>query len=636
MDGEGTQQQAAACLPVPGVGSREALGVQELSMIETKIFKDPEGLKLFQEYASDIADPKACKIHFAEQEQYLRQLEAEGAQPEPSDLGEDMQLVVPVASYVIKTVRKDSGRKVFINVCHSEKMEQPSSSPAQEPDMPRRTQWLIPNAISPPRDGTDRKGQACTVFDLVVHTVTVQIALENRTFRVRLPCLADNVYERGTGGKQGEQQEEGQGLVADTACEQVERREGYRVSRQVVHPKLTFKESPGLGEPRVTSIPQGKPVQAGPGSSSCSRGPSAPHAASAAAAAGSQGSHPGTASSGQGSRPPSDSKAASTAAAAGRRGSNSGMPRASPAAEAGTHLLGKVAGTQGSSRSAEASSSLTSQGSPACPPRQSSWAKGSSWATEGSSTKASPETQKGPAPAQPDAAGNSGNTAASCKGLTGTEVNADAGISRSPSKAKARSSPQPAAADDSGDRIASYRGLIGTEAEPEVHLLHSGQHDLATSWGDANRNLYVDVSRPKELKVRILLPGLKGAAQITLDVEPRSVSAHVAGKYRLDALPLPYEVDTERFRATFNIDKQALQLTLTVVPPSSTSTRHPAQADSTSAAQPERLAAGPGSDGSSRSGGEQSLWPLMLRLLPTHVAMEGLRQEITPSRLLPR
>ncbi len=109
--------------------------------------------------------------------------------------------------------------------------------------------------------------------------------------------------------------------------------------------------------------------------------------------------------------------------------------------------------------------------------------------------------------------------------------------------------------------------------------------------------------------MRILLPGLKGAAQITLDVEPRSVSAHVAGKYRLDALPLPYEVDTERFRATFNIDKQALQLTLTVVPPSSTSTRHPAQADSTSAAQPERLAAGhlaarPGSDGSSRSGGE--------------------------------
>ena len=31
-------------------------------MIETNIFKDTEGVKLFQEYASDIADPKACKI----------------------------------------------------------------------------------------------------------------------------------------------------------------------------------------------------------------------------------------------------------------------------------------------------------------------------------------------------------------------------------------------------------------------------------------------------------------------------------------------------------------------------------------------------------------------------------------------
>ena len=109
--------------------------------------------------------------------------------------------------------------------------------------------------------------------------------------------------------------------------------------------------------------------------------------------------------------------------------------------------------------------------------------------------------------------------------------------------------------------------------------------------------------------MRILLPGLKGAAQITLDVAPRSVSAHVAGRYRLTALPLPYEVDAERFRATFNIDKQALQITLTVVVPPSTSTRHPAQAESTSAAQPghlaaEFLAAQPGGDGTSRSGSE--------------------------------
>ena len=63
--------------------------------------------------------------------------------------------------------------------------------------MPRRIQWLIPNAISPPRDGTDRKGQACTVFDLVVHPVAVQFALETKPFRVRLLCHAAVVYEQG-------------------------------------------------------------------------------------------------------------------------------------------------------------------------------------------------------------------------------------------------------------------------------------------------------------------------------------------------------------------------------------------------------------------------------------------------------
>ena len=63
--------------------------------------------------------------------------------------------------------------------------------------MPRRTHWLIPNAISPPRNGTDRKGQACTVFDFVVHPVAVQIALGKKAFRVRLLCHADVVCERG-------------------------------------------------------------------------------------------------------------------------------------------------------------------------------------------------------------------------------------------------------------------------------------------------------------------------------------------------------------------------------------------------------------------------------------------------------
>ena len=62
--------------------------------------------------------------------------------------------------------------------------------------MPGRIQWLIPNAISPPRDGTDRKGQACTVFDFIVHTVTVRLRWEE-DFQGEAASQADVVCERG-------------------------------------------------------------------------------------------------------------------------------------------------------------------------------------------------------------------------------------------------------------------------------------------------------------------------------------------------------------------------------------------------------------------------------------------------------
>ncbi|KAG1666987.1 hypothetical protein FOA52_014299, partial [Chlamydomonas sp. UWO 241] len=40
----------------------------------TKAFKDPEFIKLFEEYAKEVSDPKAK----AENDAYLRQLEFEG------------------------------------------------------------------------------------------------------------------------------------------------------------------------------------------------------------------------------------------------------------------------------------------------------------------------------------------------------------------------------------------------------------------------------------------------------------------------------------------------------------------------------------------------------------------------------
>jgi len=60
----------------------------------------------------------------AEQDQYIRQLEEEGRGQEV--YGKGMQLVTPTAAFVAKTANKQSGQKIFINVCTSDKACAPS------------------------------------------------------------------------------------------------------------------------------------------------------------------------------------------------------------------------------------------------------------------------------------------------------------------------------------------------------------------------------------------------------------------------------------------------------------------------------------------------------------------------------
>lgn len=81
-----------------------------------KAFKDPEFLKLFTEYAQEVSDPKNRE----ETEAYLRQLEAEGRAEEV--YGKGVQLIMPVPAYVLKTRNKETGEKVFINVCTCDKV----------------------------------------------------------------------------------------------------------------------------------------------------------------------------------------------------------------------------------------------------------------------------------------------------------------------------------------------------------------------------------------------------------------------------------------------------------------------------------------------------------------------------------
>ena len=95
------------------------LSKKEVGQFE-KAFKDPEFLRLFQEYARDVQDPESR----AETDAYLQQLERDNQIEQV--YGKGTQLVVPAPAFVVKgrTAPEDSAgaQKMFVNVCTSDKV----------------------------------------------------------------------------------------------------------------------------------------------------------------------------------------------------------------------------------------------------------------------------------------------------------------------------------------------------------------------------------------------------------------------------------------------------------------------------------------------------------------------------------
>lgn len=112
---------------------------------------------------------------------------------------------------------------------------------------------------------------------------------------------------------------------------------------------------------------------------------------------------------------------------------------------------------------------------------------------------------------------------------------------------------------------AGYKHASG-EVTPTWEQVYRGEADLAAAWGDAGRNLAVNTSHPKELVIRVKLPGLTSAAPVDLDVGPENVALCVPGQYKLE-VTLRNKVDDAKGKAKFDKVKQQLELLLPVLPP---------------------------------------------------------------------
>ena len=143
----------------------------EVQKFETA-FKDPEFKKMFAEYAKEISDPK----NKAESDAYLRQLEYENKVE--SVYGKGVQLVIPTAGFVVKTADDADGKKVFLNVCHSDKCEDAKGS-----KVAGGMQWQVPHTLGGCHEETDKSGAACDAYDFVVSTHTFELC--QRDDRIR-------------------------------------------------------------------------------------------------------------------------------------------------------------------------------------------------------------------------------------------------------------------------------------------------------------------------------------------------------------------------------------------------------------------------------------------------------------------
>ena len=167
--------------------------------------KKEEFRKLLVEYAEEISDPENRKKY----EEEIARLE--------SERGMDVKFVNPNPGYVIKTCL-DDGKKLFINICKNEHIQEPKCEKKKGPNGRVGHQWSIPHSFAPVRDDIDKSGSKCKVIDFVINPGTYRMAESNPDFKK---------------------------MLHNTALDGIENQFGLSPDRKnLKFPKITFKGTP--------------------------------------------------------------------------------------------------------------------------------------------------------------------------------------------------------------------------------------------------------------------------------------------------------------------------------------------------------------------------------------------------------
>ncbi|XP_062506599.1 protein kintoun-like [Corticium candelabrum] len=177
---------------------------EEFKLLENAM-KNEQFKKMFVEYANELANPENRKLY----EEEIARMEA--------DKGKRVQVVIPKPSFVAKTAYVDGGKKVFINMCESDKVGKSEFRNAEYHEK-QGQHWQIPFSFTFAREDLDSSGKRVDVFEAIFHPDTCEHGLRDIRFRK---------------------------LMLDSAMSGIEKKNKVQFDRKRIRfPKMKFKGTP--------------------------------------------------------------------------------------------------------------------------------------------------------------------------------------------------------------------------------------------------------------------------------------------------------------------------------------------------------------------------------------------------------